>query len=1050
MPWGDTLLACVIQMRTREKVIIFLVGATLVLGSLIFFTFRDNETEANYLRWLMGQKLTTSWSSPTKFVAEELPSGTLFYGGLTIFAVVMTIIALKMIRDGEIQALRKRLLDLRSEKHEAESLLQEHVWKGKTERQAKDSVRRDLEASIEKIELLLSDLNEKEQELKTRDAELMALKSSPASDLDRTFSGSERQLREELRKRGESLEAKDAALRDVEQRLSSKTRAWENQIREKDLLLKERDGELKSVHAEINELNGRLHQLETARKRAEDRLGEELRQKKEVLEADALARKTEEKRLGERIKNLETQVSERDKSLRQRDVEMRDIRSQLKEIQAARTQAEGEVAKAAAKAEKDHQEGERALRDVEQRLSVRAHELQEELSKKDLQLQVRDDELQSVHAEMKAMSHRLSEMAAAKVRVEETLQEELKKERQQRESGTSAYQELEDRYNTELKLVMVQLGEREEFLKRRDEEVQALEQRVHGALQKLEEAGAAKEQLEKSLREDLQKAQSRYEASDAAARKLEQQRGKELESLKNRLEQEQKSRKSRDEENKALKTQVASLAQQLEKLGSAKEHAAQLLQQTLKKEKAVLQASDSQVREIEEGFKAKITALEAQLAAKENVLGSRDTEVDSLKSDLLSLNQKMSDLAAAKDRAESLFEDAVRERKDLLQSKDVGIRKLEEDLSQKIWQLETSLREKEELLHRRESELSGFKNQLAELATSKEHAAHALQEDLRHKAELLIGKDAALTALEERFQDLERELQERQALLEARETEIKSLFSKLSNQAGHLVDLESAKDNATRMLEDELRRTTEQLQSKDSALKTLDDRLNGRLRALEEQLNQKQEILDARDGELDALMSKVSELTQRLSDTGAERERAERLLQEELREKSASLQSKDSSLDELEERFGARIDSLERQLKEKHMLLESSGVELNDLREQIDGMQERLSEAEAAKVNLENLIQVERSRPDRSLMVMPSSDADDESRVNGEGRGMDTLMSEREELLKARDKLINNLMTELKEKKTQLARQEIEVWKGIERREAWKHRLAKVGIRLKD
>ncbi len=191
-----------------------------------------------------------------------------------------------------------------------------------------------------------------------------------------------------------------------------------------------------------------------------------------------------------------------------------------------------------------------------------------------------------------------------------------------------------------------------------------------------------------------------------------------LESLKNRLELEQKSRKSRDEENTALKTQVASLAQQLEKLGSDKEHAAQLLQQTLKKEKAVLQASDSQVREIEEGFKAKITALEADLAAKENLVGSRDTEVTSLKSDLLSLNQKMSDLAAAKDRAESLFEDAVRERKDLLQSKDVGIKKLEEGLSQKIWQLETSLREKEELLHRRESELSGIKNQLEELATS--------------------------------------------------------------------------------------------------------------------------------------------------------------------------------------------------------------------------------------------------------------------------------------------------------------------------------------------
>ena len=1031
-----------------------LLGATLVLGSLIFFTFRDNEVEANYFRWLMGNKLTSSWSSPTKIVAEELPSGSLFYGGLTIFAVIMTIIALKMIRDGEIQALRKRLKDVRSEKHEAESLLQEHVWKGKSERQAKDSVMRDLEASIEKIELLISDLGEKERELRTRDAELMALKSRGASDADGAFSGTDRQLRDELKKRAEIIQGKDAALGDAEQRLAAKTRVWEKQVREKDLLLKERDSELRSVRSEMTDLNGRLHQLETARKRAEDRLQEEQRQKKEVLEADASARNAEEKRLGETIKNLETQLSERDKSLRQHDAEMRDMRSQLNELQVARAQAENELAKVTGKAETDHQEREHALRDVEQRLGVRVHELQEDLSKKNLLLQVRDDELKSVHAEVKAVSHRLSEMAAAKVRAEETLQEDLKKEKQQRESEAVVYRELEDRYNTELKILTAQLSEREVFLKRRDEDVQALEEKVHGALQRVDEAGAAKEQLEKSLREDLKKIQSRYESSEATARKLEQQHGKELESLKTRLEQEQKSRKSRDDENKALKTQVASLAQQLEKLGSAKERAAQLLQQTLKKEKAVLQASDSQVREIEEGFKAKIATLEAELAVKENLAGSRDTEVTSLKSDLLSLNQKMSDLAAAKDRAESLFEDAVRERNELLQSKDTGIKKVEEDLSQKIWRLETSLREKEESLHRRESELSGFKNQLEELATAKEQAVHALHEELRQKVDLLSGKEATLSALEERFnvavRDLENELHERQALLESRESEIKSLFSKLSNQSGQLVDLENSKDNATRLLEDELRRTTELVHSKETALKALDDRLSGRLRVLEDQLNQKQEILEARDGELDALMAKVSELTQKVSETEAERERTDRLLQEELREKTALLQSKESSLDELDERFGARIDSLERQLSEKHMLLQTSGNEMNDLRDQIDAMQERLSEAEAAKVNLENLLQIERSKAERALVMMPSSDQYGEPRVNGEGRGMDTLLSEREELLKARDKLINNLMSELKDKKTQLARQEIEVWKGIERREAWKHRLAKVGIRLKD
>jgi hypothetical protein len=83
-------------------------------------------------------------------------------------------------------------------------------------------------------------------------------------------------------------------------------------------------------------------------------------------------------------------------------------------------------------------------------------------------------------------------------------------------------------------------------------------------------------------------------------------------------------------------------------------------------------------------------------------------------------------------------------------------------------------------------------------------------------------------------------------------------------------------------------------------------------------------------------------------------------------------------------------------------------------------------------------------------MITRAADHDGNESANGDGRGVDTLLSEREELLKARDKLIQNLMTELKDKKTQLARQEIEVWKGIERREAWKHRLSKFGIRLKD
>ncbi len=277
-------------MRTREKVVVALLAATVILGVLIYLGFRDNELEANYFRWLFANNLKYGFSSPLKYLSEELPAGTLFYGGLTIFAVVMFVVFLKMTRDGEIQALRTRLLALISEKRETENVLQEVVWKGKHEQQAKDSVTRDLEGSIEKIEVLLGELSEKERQLKARDVELVTLKSNALADTDPALARTpaDRLLREELKKKTETLQAKDAAIKELEQRSNAKARLWESQLREKDGLLRDRDGELEGLRVEISDLNERLHDSESAKKRAGELLHEELRKTKEVLEANDL------------------------------------------------------------------------------------------------------------------------------------------------------------------------------------------------------------------------------------------------------------------------------------------------------------------------------------------------------------------------------------------------------------------------------------------------------------------------------------------------------------------------------------------------------------------------------------------------------------------------------------------------------------------------------------------------------------------------------------------------------------------------------------------
>jgi chromosome segregation ATPase len=1043
-------------MRTREKVVVIVLGATLILGALIFLAFRENEVEANYLRWLLANNFKLALSSPGGFL-DELPSGTLLYGGLTIFAVVMAIVVLKMIRDGEIQALRRHLFSLRAEKNEAESLLQEVVWKGKHDREAKDSVRKDLESSIGKIESLLEELNEKERLLRARDSELMAAKSSVGEYVDSGSSKdpAERLLRDELRKKNEILQGKDSIVKDLEQRLSAKTRLWENQIREKDALLKGRDQELGGLQTEIVDLVARLAEMEGAKKRVEDLLQDELRQKQEVLEASDLAVKADEKRLNEKIRSLENQLSEREKLLRTHDTVLNGIRRQVGELESAKDETERRLQAELEKFDHDRHARDNIINDLEQRLGSTIQALQTEVGEKDLLLQARDGELKTLQSEMNSISHRLSEMAAAKVRTEESLQEELRREKQQREAERTARREIEEHHGKEIEQLTAQLVEKNESVKSRDGEINALKHEISAVTLRLNEINIAKERAETSLREELQKEKQQREAKQVAGREFEERYSKEVQSLQSQLGEKDRFLTSRNEEIKGLRVQVESLAEQLAKVGSAKERAASLLQEKVRKERESLQATDSAIKEIEESFKARIDSLEDELSAKKELVGNRDREVAALTSEMSSLNQSLAELKTAKEHAESLFRDAIKERGELLQSADAGARKLEEDLSGKIRRLESQLSEKEELLNSRESDLDNIKNQLAALATSKDQAAGLLHEDIKHKTELLETKDAAIKTLEERFSarihSLENDLDEKQELLQAREAELKTLLSKANTLSGELVELGSSKDHAARLLQEGLREKSELLESKESAMKALEERLTGRVRSLEDQVSQKQDLLAARDTELDALQAKVSELTEKLSELGGERERSDRLLQEKLREKTALLQSNETSMDALEERLKTRTEALERQVAEKQKLLEASCLELNDLRALMNGMTERLNEVEAAKVSLEGLLQEERrSGRQAPLATEPSEPGASQDAKNGEAHNLDTLLSEREQLLKARDKLIHDLMGELKEKKTQLARQEIDVWQKIERREAWKHRLSKIGIRIKD
>lgn len=962
-------------MRPREKICVILIGLTLVLGIFIYSYFHNNEVEANYFRWLFANNLKHGADSPMEFISTELPSGSLLFGGLTIFAVVILIFILRTLRDGEVQALKKRLMDVGAAKTEAEGMLQEEVWKGKHERQAKDSVMRDLETSIERIERLIGEVNEKEMLLRTRDEELITIKSKAAEESDEwpARPAPDRKLHDALQKQTDSVEAKNAEIKTLESRLAAKSRLWESQLREKDALLRGRDTELEGIKSELQSFNDRLEEMEGAKKRAEELLENELRQKKKVLAANDLAIKTEQKRLNEKIQALEAAVDDQDKILNSRDAESAGFKKQLNELAAAKEAAEARLREELGKAHRDRSGKDNVAKDLEQTYRANLRNLQNEMAEKDLLLEFRDNELTTLKTEVTVASVKLDELAAAKAQAEGLLREELRKEQQRRQSAQRAGKELEDRYAGEIANLQSQLGERE------------------------------------------------------------------------------KSVRSHEGEIKLLKAQVSSLAERLAKSEAAKEQAAGSLQERIRKERESQQGSDSAVKSLEAGFKAKIGALEKQLAEKQQSAGSPDREVLELRAQVQAVNQRMAELAQAKEKAESLFQAALEDKTELVQANDAARKETEGRATKDIQSLGAQLREKDELLQGRESELATARRQLAELGSSKA-SLRALQEAVKQKTELAETKEATLKALEDRadsrVRSLESQLAAKDKLLEKRDTELKAIAPRVAKLVAQIAEVGAAKDQDERSLREELRKRMDLLEERESGVKALEERLSGQIHELENRLGEKSLALDSRDSEIDKLQVKLHEATRELSELGGQNDRATSLLQEELREKTALLEAKESSVNEAEGQFGAKVKSLERQVVETRKLLEVSGAELGEMRSEIYVLTEKLGEAEGAKIQAEALLQEERTKASQAMANVNVGAR--EGRESGAGDGVEILVSERAQLLKARDKLIQDLMNELKEKKTQLAKHEIGLYREAEKRDAWKHRLSKFGIRMRD
>ncbi|MCH8056048.1 MAG: hypothetical protein IH857_07870, partial [Deltaproteobacteria bacterium] len=247
-------------MESRKKIGTLVFAVTLALG--IFIVLQSIGKQDAILR---SPSLLFSHpiESLTTIANEVLNFGnltSLWSVGISLLALVMIGVTFKMASGGELQELKERLTEVETARAETESSLQRELRKERHAQRERDSAVNKMEESFNSIYTLQIQLNKEEKLLKNRDTELAVLRAKVsaltqrASQMGSHTEPAESVLRNELTKKTELLQAKEAAIKELEKGLNGKVHALETQLSEKEKLLKGRDKELGGFREQLTKM----------------------------------------------------------------------------------------------------------------------------------------------------------------------------------------------------------------------------------------------------------------------------------------------------------------------------------------------------------------------------------------------------------------------------------------------------------------------------------------------------------------------------------------------------------------------------------------------------------------------------------------------------------------------------------------------------------------------------------------------------------------------------------------------------------------------------
>jgi len=319
------------------------------------------------------------------------------------------------------------------------------------------------------------------------------------------------------------------------------------------------------------------------------------------------------------------------------------------------------------------------------------------------------------------------------------------------------------------------------------------------------------------------------------------------------------------------------------------------LEAQLREAQETVRRKEAASQKMEESLGAEIRALQSAVKQKEEALDNRDSEINGLKSQTDVLGKQVSDLesaiqrtkeAAASEahRAEQVIEDLranltalegkLKEAEDNAARKDAASQKMEAGLGAEIHDLQSAVKQKEEALDDRDSEINDLKSQTD-----------------------VLGKQVS---------DLELAIQQ-----------TKEAAASAADRAGQVILDLGAK---VARLEAQLRAGEETVQRKEAGSQKMKESLEVEIRELQSAVKQKEEAVESRDSEINDLKSQTDVMAKQV---------AQLELAIEQTKGAAAIEAQNAG--QVIEGLRANIATLKAQLKQTEQVVKEPGPTIKEV-----------------------------------------------------------------------------------------------------------------------